>query len=98
MYCTYCKMERVESGAPCPNCGAPSPLFSQSRYTSKEAENPASPGLGGSGTAETAFGGQWEQPVPQVSFDHPIEPCQVSYAVLADAGATKLFARLATTC
>jgi hypothetical protein len=69
MFCTYCKMARVENSAPCPNCGAPSPLFSQSQYTGKDAENPDETGFGGPGTAGTGFGEQWEQPVQQLSFE-----------------------------
>lgn len=74
MFCTYCKMARVESAAPCPNCGAPSPLFSQSQYTGREAENFASAGFGGSDTAEASFDAQWEQPVQQLSFENSAPP------------------------
>ncbi len=64
MYCTYCKMARIENEAPCPNCGAPSPLLSQSYHVN-----------GGAGSSrEAAFGAQWEQSVPQLAFDDPVPP------------------------
>lgn len=64
MYCTYCKMARIQNEAPCPNCGAPSPLFGQSHYAG-----------GGTGTPdEAAFSAKWEQPVPQLAFDDPVLP------------------------
>jgi len=70
MFCTYCKMARVESAAPCPSCGAPSPLFSQSQYT--EATNPAAPSFGRPNKAN--FGEQWEKPVQQLSFEDSAPP------------------------
>jgi hypothetical protein len=32
MFCTYCKQTRIENQAPCPNCGAPSPLLQISNF------------------------------------------------------------------
>jgi hypothetical protein len=32
MFCTYCKQARIENQAPCPNCGAPSPLLQISNF------------------------------------------------------------------
>ena len=74
MYCTYCKMARVENEAPCPNCGAPSPFLGQSHYTGGGVENPREAAFGRAGTDGTAFGTQWEQSVPQLAFDDPIGP------------------------
>ncbi|GAC1358857.1 MAG: hypothetical protein PVS3B1_09600 [Ktedonobacteraceae bacterium] len=65
MYCTYCKMARVENEAPCPNCGAPSPLFGQSRYAA---------GAGAAGNpAGTAFGEQWDRQNYPPAWQPPVQ-------------------------
>ncbi len=72
-------MARVENEAPCPNCGAPSPLLRQSHYIRGGAENPHEAAFGGTGTGGTAFSTQWEQSVPQLAFDDPVEPAIPSW-------------------
>ncbi len=69
MFCTYCKTARVENEAPCPYCGAPSPLLGKSRNNSRGmsmpdaevAENPA-----------TASNTLWNAQTPQLSFESPM--------------------------
>ena len=65
MFCTYCNVTRVDNEAPCPNCGAPSPLLAASRAN----------GWGTAGPVTAAWGDQtasanaaWNQ-IPQLPFE-----------------------------
>jgi hypothetical protein len=71
MFCPFCQVARVENEAPCPNCGAASPLLGRSQANGWQAAGP--------GPTATAWGGpvsassqQWS-PIPQtpLSFDSP---------------------------
>ena len=80
MFCTYCRTTRPENEAPCPNCGAPSPLLGRSPTeswsaggTSSMSWNNAGPMSFDWGQAPAAAETQWEQ-VPQMSFDAPNQP------------------------
>ena len=76
MFCTYCKATRPDTEAPCPNCGAPSPLLGSqnSSWGAGGAGNPDAMSWGNTaapGAPGTSFRGQWEQQqVPQSSFDN----------------------------
>jgi len=85
MFCTYCKVARVENEAPCPNCGAPSPLLGRSQDagwgTAGSAaamwDSPAAP------SNDMMSNIQWDQ-VPQLPFDapawsQPAQPVQSQY-------------------
>jgi hypothetical protein len=73
MLCPYCKTSRVENEAPCPQCGAPSPIARQAQQG-----NWGTGGLGGMSYGNpdapgVSFGAQWDQQqVPQMSFDNNV--------------------------
>lgn len=78
MFCPFCQVARVENEAPCPNCGAASPLLGRSQANGWQAAGPTSMawGSGGSGGNRrgpaSASSQQWS-PVSQaqLSFDSP---------------------------
>ncbi len=45
MICAYCKMVRAENTAPCPNCGAPSPLQAMPQSVNEDIYSPRRGGL-----------------------------------------------------
>ena len=65
MFCTYCNAVRVENEAPCPNCGAPSPLLGSSQGSSWGVAGPVSTAWG---AQVPPSGTQWDQ-VPQLPFE-----------------------------
>lgn len=76
MFCTFCKTARVANEAPCPNCGAPSPMIDNSQHVGWGAGTPGASSWGGPGAQSSMpSGGQWEQPqVPQMSFNASAAP------------------------
>jgi len=75
MFCNYCNAARTDNEAPCPNCGAPSPLEA-SRANGWGTANPVT-----AGPVTAAWGNQmapsnisWDQ-FPQIPFEaHPASP------------------------
>ncbi len=80
MFCTYCQITRVANEAPCPNCGAPSPLLTQSSYANREEGASTRAAWGETGANSSQLGAQWGQPIPQFSFDAPAEQANFSAA------------------
>src|SRR6185312_3344625 len=68
MFCTYCNTARIENEAPCPNCGAPSPLLGKSPVRGWGTEEPATAAWG---TPMASTNQQWENEIPQLSFNAP---------------------------
>src|SRR5579859_6032768 len=63
MLCTFCNAARLANEAPCPRCGAPSPLLGGANGVYGAAMPPAGPGVwGGPTPAQTNTWGQ--QPWP----------------------------------
>jgi hypothetical protein len=64
MFCPFCQTARVENEAPCPNCGAQSPLLGRSQANNWQAASWGGPSIG---TPQ-----QWSPSAgPQLSFDAP---------------------------
>ena len=78
MFCTYCQKNRPENEAPCPNCGAASPLRGQMSIGNWGTPEENSGSWNNAGAGSFSWGGQapnaqeaqWDQ-IPQVSFDAP---------------------------
>lgn len=70
MFCTYCKAARPNNEAPCPNCGAPSPVTAGQVPFAGNTNGIPWGGSGVAGGPGVSFKEQWEQQqVPQMSFD-----------------------------
>ncbi|HEU5227171.1 MAG TPA: hypothetical protein VFU49_05110 [Ktedonobacteraceae bacterium] len=65
MICTYCNVNRVDNEAPCPNCGAPSPLLAASRANGWGTAGPVTAAWGDQAASSNAA---WNQ-IPQLSFE-----------------------------
>jgi hypothetical protein len=71
MFCTYCKAARPNNEAPCPNCGAPSPVTAGQAPFAGNTNGVPWGGPGVAGGPGVSFKEQWEQQqVPQLSFDN----------------------------
>lgn len=72
MICAYCNAAREANTAPCPRCGAPSPLLGQTNAGGFQAGSmPGGSAWGmGSPAAGGAANGAWDD-VPQLSFSGP---------------------------
>ena len=75
MFCTYCQKNRPDNEAPCPNCGAASPLRGQMSIGNWGTPEENSGSWNNAGAGSFSWGGQvpnaqWDQ-VPQLSFDAP---------------------------
>lgn len=68
MFCNNCRSARPENEAPCPNCGAPSPLLGQFQTRGWGTEGPVSTAWNASATS---FNSQWNNQNPQYSFEAP---------------------------
>ncbi|QBD79495.1 hypothetical protein EPA93_27350 [Ktedonosporobacter rubrisoli] len=66
MFCAYCNVARPENEAPCPQCGAPSPLLSSPQAANWGMVEPVAPSWGNSPNQATNSG---SMPASQASFN-----------------------------
>jgi hypothetical protein len=77
MFCTYCQQSRVENQAPCPNCGAPSPLLQVSGIgqwgTNKSTGTLTTAQTDFSANAQSMQSNSWGRPAANFNMGTPWE-------------------------